>query len=189
MGNGGCGADNNYQQHQHESVWDTQISHTVCSSPLHPSYCKLQQWRCTGTGSRPGSGNKTYDPQTFSTSSPAVGSEAPSGASHDGSERGHEETDVWVQYNVNRWSDRAHDDGTHRDVTAVDQYLHNWVVLIWIHRGQVIQEAVDRSVNPLSEFAGQMFSVTLLKLPFEDVWKNLQAMKGKSQKVQSHFCR
>lgn len=121
-----------------------------------------------------------------STLTPAAGSGAPSGAYHDGSERRQQETDVWVLNNINSCSDWAHNAGTYRNVTAVDQYLQHRVVLVRIHGGQVVQGGGDRSVNPLSEFTGQMFGVTLLKLSLQDVWKELQTNK---RKVQSHSSR
>lgn len=187
MGNGGCRVKNKHQQHLHKSVWDRQTdqSHNF-SSPFLLCY-RPPQWTWSGTRGRPGSWRKTFDLQTSSISPPAVDPEAPSAASRDGSERRQEDTDVWVCKNNTSSSDRAYKTRTHRNVAAVDQDLHDWVFFVRVHRGKVIQGAVDRPVDPLSEFTGQMFGVTLVELPLKDVRKKLQTNRRKTET--KDFCR
>lgn len=93
--------------------------------------------------------------------------------------RGNRRTDVWGQDGDQTCSGWVRNDGTHRYVTAVDQYLHDWLVLVGVHRGQVVQETLDWPISPFSEFTGQMFDVRLVELPFQDMWENLQAVKGR----------
>lgn len=149
----------------------------AASSPFQSSYCRPQEWRLSGTGGRPGSWRKTVDRQTSSTSHPAAGSEAPSGASRDGSVR-----KQMFEYRIMTAAALTGFMMTYGNVTAVDQYLQDWVVFGWIQRGQVIQGAVDGPVNPFSEFTGQMFCVTLLEFPSQDVWKKLETNEKKPRR-------
>jgi len=77
--------------------------------------------------------------------------------------------------------------GTHGSVTAVDQDLHDGVVLVRVHRGQVVKGAVDGAVSPLGELTGQMSDVTLVEFTFQYVCEKLQTKKNETLAL-CHVC-
>lgn len=71
-------------------------------------------------------------------------------------------------------------DVTYRDLTAVDDYLQDRVLLIGVKRGQVVERGVNRPINPLSELTGQVSGLSVLKLTVQyvlkELWDNNQRM-------------
>lgn len=58
---------------------------------------------------------------------------------------------------------------THGDAAVVHQDLQHRVVLVGVQRGQVVQGAGDRAVDPLGELAGEVLGGAVVELPLEDV--------------------
>ena len=63
---------------------------------------------------------------------------------------------------------------THRNVTAIDEYLEYRVVLIGVQGVQVVEGGMNRPVSPLCELTRQVFGLLVVELTMQNMLKHLQ---------------